>query len=61
MASKLTPHEYILLNRSAARPFRITHSRSAEKAETSRSGNCIDALIVISCRPKTGVHFRVQT
>jgi hypothetical protein len=39
MASKLTPWHHSILNRSAARPFRITHSRSREKRRTGRSRN----------------------
>ena len=50
-------HEHNLFNRSAARPFRITHPRSPE-AQTSRSRNGVSAkpnakssAILSTCRP----------
>ncbi len=42
MASKLTPQQHSILDRSAVRPFRITYSRSPE-AQTSRSRNRVSA------------------
>jgi hypothetical protein len=59
MASKLTPHEHSLLNRFAARPFRITDSRSARSRDQAvgewyRRPYCDFVRDIYDC------HIRVQ-